>query len=1552
MSERQLSITDLCEDIKPGVLPIELLEILSKSTCGRYVKAPKTTFQRLENLNLFLEQLKIKSIKLVNIGAEDLAGGSRKLVLGLTWTLILAFEVNKAGINDLLEWVQEKVKSYGIVLDGGWQKGFSDGCAFCALVHDSEPTAFDFEGSQRLAPAERLTRAFSAAEKLMGVPQLLDKSDFVSDGKIDEKSIILYVTKLKQGREALDERRHIGTAEAEAAEAKAAEAAVAKKSAEKPNTEASKALASKVAALKAAAEATVAKKAAEKAAELQASEEAAERAAWLKSAAEKKIAAEEEEEAKKAAEKRAREEQEAAATLKAAQAASPASEEEAAKRAAWAKAAAEKIAAQEAAAAKATAAKAAGTAAVIEAKADGRAAAQAAEEEEARAAAEKVGLLLLRKDAEVRAAKARERAELAEAAMEEQLAAADRATLAMAEQLLMQRREHEAVLAEQLREQQRRLEAEMAEMKLQAAMGAQVSAAARLARAQEAMAEQLEEQQRQHEAAIRQQQVALEERLAAAARPAVGVRDVMRDVKMSFKRRTDAKNVGEPSAEAAREEDPIGNLLGTVARGVDEHVGKPVRQWIAKLSATEAKSLETVSKEAVAEASAKARLLEHRDELISEAAELSDWLGARRKRYDQAVGDPSKALLGSTADESRALLESLHEDCTHELVSMWHLARAANDGNDKCGKRWELKERFERLALMQAAYVEEMSKNTLPTQMDSVVGDVKEALAALDTQWDLMTASSTAYETALEERVDSHLEMGAFLNELELGSPMPVEPPTPGPLPEPGPLPGPGPGPVETPTPPPRSARKSEMERKRFLLGARNLDRAPMPPPDHKPQSSEKSREDADEKMTVESTSPTDKIMKPTKNAGEIMGMGAAETGKFFNSTGAAVGDGVKATGSLVISGLEKTFETLGVTAGFQAIFGEDIDKSEAGLEAAFAKVDKDQSGKISPEEMKAYIMSRYKKGLAEEAIDEMMATADTNDDGEIDLAEFKIIMRAGPQKSDGAIVGAVDASVAATVGGVKAFGDGAVFIGLQYVEGMKAAGAATVDSAKAVGTATVNVVKAVGTATVDGTAFVGKKGLEGAKVVGSATVDGVTFVGKKGLEGAKAVGDGVKAIEKAAAEKAAAEKAAAEKAAAEKAAAEKAAAEKAAAEKAAAEKAAAEKAAAEKAAAEKAAAEKAATDVESPAKLLSQHEASVLKARERIEQFMRGVSAELLGPPELNGTGFSVLVPREVVFNGAGEANLPSAAQAWNVQHTNSQRRAANMDVIQGIAKILKEYPQVLCEVHGETSPANSAPEPLAELLRLDPVRDVAECMGILAHKRAQACFDALVAAGVPPEQLFVTYNGMGGKVGVKFMPSTEAAARATSWPWRWEPGELAVDGSLRHVLEPLASFLEQNGIQVKHDKLAMHVEEDMLVVSEPVSPVRGAVTQTHRSQVHVPTLNVFCNGIEFANAAFSKWDRHLKTALKRFLNANLASSWGYGCTPLRTGFGFGTEWNVEAVTALQIFLKNNGADDLEITNQMGLSGHALFGICDNDPTIMALQAFLNRQMVPGALP
>ena len=177
---------------------------------------------------------------------------------------------------------------------------------------------------------------------------------------------------------------------------------------------------------------------------------------------------------------------------------------------------------------------------------------------------------------------------------------------------------------------------------------------------------------------------------------------------------------------------------------------------------------------------------------------------------------------------------------------------------------------------------------------------------------------------------------------------------------------------------------------------------------------------------------------------------------------GSATVHGAKATGALVATGLEKT----GVTAGFQAVFGEGIDKSDAGLEAVFATVDTNQSGSIDAAEMRAYIRGVYDKGLDDKTVDDMMMAADAmiwlrNKEGEIGVSEFKLIMRAGPhKKSDGAIGKHVDAGVAATVGGVKAIGDGAVFIGTQSVEGIKAIGAATVDGAKAVGKG----AKAVGT--------------------------------------------------------------------------------------------------------------------------------------------------------------------------------------------------------------------------------------------------------------------------------------------------------------------------------------------------------------------------------------------------------------------------------------------------------------------------------------------------------
>ena len=104
-----LSVDDLTEDIKSGVLPVRLLEVLSNSSLGKIHENPEgKLFKMLENQNVFLTWLKKSDMKLVGIGAEDLVGGNKTLVLGLTWTLILRYEIHKFDTThqELLNWVR------------------------------------------------------------------------------------------------------------------------------------------------------------------------------------------------------------------------------------------------------------------------------------------------------------------------------------------------------------------------------------------------------------------------------------------------------------------------------------------------------------------------------------------------------------------------------------------------------------------------------------------------------------------------------------------------------------------------------------------------------------------------------------------------------------------------------------------------------------------------------------------------------------------------------------------------------------------------------------------------------------------------------------------------------------------------------------------------------------------------------------------------------------------------------------------------------------------------------------------------------------------------------------------------------------------------------------------------------------------------------------------------------------------------------------------------------------------------------------------------------
>ena len=129
-------------------------------------------------------------MKLVNIGAEDLVDGNRTLILGLTWSLILKFEIQNFGADEaqLLRWVRARVDHYDGVTIATWADSFLDGLAFTALMHQCDAASIDYVAPTPEAPVNfqvQLESAFTVAEstcaaswtRVVGVADVTDVTD-------------------------------------------------------------------------------------------------------------------------------------------------------------------------------------------------------------------------------------------------------------------------------------------------------------------------------------------------------------------------------------------------------------------------------------------------------------------------------------------------------------------------------------------------------------------------------------------------------------------------------------------------------------------------------------------------------------------------------------------------------------------------------------------------------------------------------------------------------------------------------------------------------------------------------------------------------------------------------------------------------------------------------------------------------------------------------------------------------------------------------------------------------------------------------------------------------------------------------------------------------------------------------------------------------------------------------------------------------------------------------------------------------------------------------
>jgi glutaredoxin len=196
LKKRGYHVNNLQKDLCDGILLINLLEIISNKSLGKYNRNPRIPPQKLENNSIAINFMKSEGLKLVNIGPEDITDGKIKLILGLLWTLILRYQIQKgddinAAKNDLLKWVNSKIPEYGI---SNFQKDWNDGRAICALVNALDPGSCPNHRS--LNPQnglENATKGINLGYDNLGVPKIIQPTEMIHP-KVDELAMMTYIS--------------------------------------------------------------------------------------------------------------------------------------------------------------------------------------------------------------------------------------------------------------------------------------------------------------------------------------------------------------------------------------------------------------------------------------------------------------------------------------------------------------------------------------------------------------------------------------------------------------------------------------------------------------------------------------------------------------------------------------------------------------------------------------------------------------------------------------------------------------------------------------------------------------------------------------------------------------------------------------------------------------------------------------------------------------------------------------------------------------------------------------------------------------------------------------------------------------------------------------------------------------------------------------------------------------------------------------------------------------------------------------------------------------
>lgn len=203
LRSRDMEIEELGTGFEDGVKLVNLFEVVSKKSLGRYAKNPKFPNQKMENVSLVLKAMEQDGVKLVSIDSDHVVNGNFKMILGLMWQLILRYQIG--GTEDksvkialkklLLIWLQHVIPEQRIT---NLTKDWNSGIALCNLVNVMRSGLCpEYNHLNRDTPVENLMKGMRIAQEELGIPEIISAEHMASEN-VDELSMMTYLSYFTQ----------------------------------------------------------------------------------------------------------------------------------------------------------------------------------------------------------------------------------------------------------------------------------------------------------------------------------------------------------------------------------------------------------------------------------------------------------------------------------------------------------------------------------------------------------------------------------------------------------------------------------------------------------------------------------------------------------------------------------------------------------------------------------------------------------------------------------------------------------------------------------------------------------------------------------------------------------------------------------------------------------------------------------------------------------------------------------------------------------------------------------------------------------------------------------------------------------------------------------------------------------------------------------------------------------------------------------------------------------------------------------------------------------